>query len=79
MFWTVSNPKTKHMVTGRLVQESDKEPISVEGGEICGVSLFRLSYCWTDTDVQRASPTNNNGLTTSPWQRSGEGGETKRR
>ncbi len=32
---TVSNPKTKHMVIGRLVQESDQEPTSVEGGEIC--------------------------------------------
>ena len=37
---TMSNPKTKHMVTGRLVEERDKEPIAVEGGEICAVEEF---------------------------------------
>ena len=37
---TVSNPKTKHMVTGRLVEDGDKEPIAVEGGEICAVEEF---------------------------------------
>lgn len=37
---TVSNPKTKHMVTGRLVGDGDKEPIAVEGGEICSVGEF---------------------------------------
>ena len=31
---TVSILKTKHMVTGRCVQEGDREPISLEGGNI---------------------------------------------
>ena len=31
---TVSIPKTKSMVTGRLVEESDCEPIELEGGDI---------------------------------------------
>ena len=31
---TVSVPKTKHMVTGRSVEEGDKEPIVLEGGDI---------------------------------------------
>ena len=37
---TVSNPKTKHMVTGRQVVDSDREPIAVAGGEICSVDEF---------------------------------------
>ena len=37
---TVSVPKTKHMVSGRMVVESDMEPISVEGGEICCMQDF---------------------------------------
>ena len=36
---TVSIPKTKHMVTGRLV-ESDCEPITLEGGDITMVEEF---------------------------------------
>ena len=30
---TVSIPKTNHMVTRRLVEESDQEVISIEGGD----------------------------------------------
>ena len=37
---TVSIPKTKHMVTGRLVEESDCEPITLEGGDITMVEEF---------------------------------------
>ena len=37
---TVSNPKTKHMVVGSLVEEEDREPIAVAGGEICSVDEF---------------------------------------
>ena len=37
---TVSNPKTKHMVVGNLVEEEDREPIAVAGGEICSVDEF---------------------------------------
>ena len=37
---TVSIPKTKHMVTGRLVEESDREPIALEGGDISAVEEF---------------------------------------
>ena len=37
---TVSNPKTKHMVTGRQVVDGDREPIAVAGGEICFVDEF---------------------------------------
>ena len=37
---TVSIPKTKHMVTGRLVDESDKEPIILVGGDIEAVDEF---------------------------------------
>ena len=37
---TVSNPKTKHMVTGRQVVDGDREPIAVAGGEICSVDEF---------------------------------------
>ena len=42
---TVSSTKTKHMVTGRLAEEGDRDPIEVDGGMIEGVSLSRLSYC----------------------------------
>ena len=38
---TVSIPKTKHMVTGRLVVEEDLEPIALEGGEIEAVGEFQ--------------------------------------
>ena len=31
---TVSIPKTKHMVTGRLVEEEDLAPIALEGGKV---------------------------------------------
>ncbi len=47
------------MVTGRLVQESDQEPTSVEGGEICYVEEFPYLGSLIadsgrmDTDVQR--------------------------
>ena len=37
---TVSSTKTKHMVTGRLAEESDREPIEVDGGMIDGVKEF---------------------------------------
>ena len=37
---TVSVPKTKSMVTGSLVEESDREPIVLEGGEIAVVDEF---------------------------------------
>ena len=37
----VSLPKTKHMVTGRAVEESDQEPISLEGGSIEAVNEFQ--------------------------------------
>ena len=42
---TVSIPKTKHMVTGRLVEESDSEPIALEGGDIAMVDEF--PYLWS--------------------------------
>ena len=38
---TVSLPKTKHMVTGRAVEEGDQEPISLEGGSIEAVNEFQ--------------------------------------
>ena len=37
---TVSLPKIKHMVTGRLVEECDQEPISLEGSRIEAVDEF---------------------------------------
>ena len=37
---TVSIPKTKHMVMGRLVDESDKEPIILVGEDIKAVDEF---------------------------------------
>ena len=37
---TVSIPKTKHMVSGRSVEESDREPIAIEGGMIDAVDEF---------------------------------------
>ena len=37
---TVSIPKTKHMVSGRSVEESDREPIAIEGGVIDAVDKF---------------------------------------
>ena len=37
---TVSNLKTKHMVTERQVVDGDREPIAVAGGEICSVDEF---------------------------------------
>ena len=36
----MSIPKTKHMVTRRLMVESDKEPIALEGGEVNAVEEF---------------------------------------
>ena len=36
----VSIPKTKHMMTRRLVEESDKEPIVLEGEEVNAVKGF---------------------------------------
>ena len=54
---TVSVPKTKHMVSGRMVVESDMEPISVEGGEICCVEDFpylgSLIAASVDVDVDK--------------------------
>ena len=37
---TVSIPKTKHMVSGRSVEESDREPIAIEGEMIDAVDKF---------------------------------------
>ena len=37
---TVGIPKTNAMVTGRLVEESDSEPIELEGGNIVMVDEF---------------------------------------
>ena len=37
---TVSAPKTKHMVSGRMTVESDRESISVDGGDLCCVEEF---------------------------------------
>ena len=34
---TVSIPKTKHMAAGRLVDESDQEPIELVGGDVVAV------------------------------------------
>ncbi|XP_062521682.1 uncharacterized protein LOC134196544 [Corticium candelabrum] len=31
---TVSIPKTKHTITGRLVEENDQTPVALEGGDI---------------------------------------------
>ena len=39
--WVVSIPKTKYMVTGRLVEESDRGPLALEGGEIRRVDEFQ--------------------------------------
>jgi len=36
----VSIPKTKHMVTGRLTEDSDRDPIALEGGGIESVDEF---------------------------------------
>ena len=35
--WTLNKNKIKHMVPGRLVDDSDRESIDVDGGEICSV------------------------------------------
>ena len=37
---TVSIPKTKHMAAGRLVGESDQEPIALVGGDVVTVDDF---------------------------------------
>ena len=37
---TVSAAKTKHMVSGRTVEESDSELMSVDGGDLCCVEDF---------------------------------------
>ena len=37
---TVSIPKTKHMATGRLVEDRDLEPIALEGGDVTAVDEF---------------------------------------
>ena len=37
---TASNPKTKHMVVGSLVEEEDREPIAVASEEVCSVDEF---------------------------------------
>ena len=37
---TVSIPKTKHMAAGRLVYESDQEPIALVGGDVVAVDDF---------------------------------------
>lgn len=56
---TVSIQKTKHLVTGREVRESDKNPIVVDGGEIESVQQFQylgsvISASGTvDVDIER--------------------------
>ena len=37
---TVSRAKTRHIVTGRLAEKSDREPIEVDGGKIENVEEF---------------------------------------
>ena len=37
---TISREKTKHMVTGRLAVESDRDSIPVTGGELASVDEF---------------------------------------
>jgi len=37
---TASIPKTKHMVTGRLTEDSDRDSIALEGGKIESVDEF---------------------------------------
>ena len=37
---TVSNSKTKHMVTGRLAEDCDRDSIETDGGEIESVKEF---------------------------------------
>ena len=37
---TVSIPKTKHTITGRLVKENDRTPVALEGGDIEMVDEF---------------------------------------
>ena len=37
---TLSNPKTKYMITGRQVVDTDREPIAGAGGEIGSVDKF---------------------------------------
>ena len=56
---TVSIPKTKHMVTGRLVEGEDLAPIALEGGEVEAVDDFQYlgslvgSSGRVDADVNR--------------------------
>jgi len=37
---TVSIPKTKHMTTGRLTDDSERDPIALEGGGVESVNEF---------------------------------------
>jgi len=37
---TVSAAKTKHMVSGRTVVESNRELLSVDGGNLCSAEEF---------------------------------------
>ena len=56
---TVSAPKTKHMVSGRMTIESNRESISVEGGGLCCVEEFLYlgsliaAFGRMDVDVER--------------------------
>jgi len=58
---TVSTVKTKHMISGRTIVESDRELLSVDGGDLCSVEEFPYlgsiiySCIWTgmDVDVER--------------------------
>ena len=43
---TVSLPKTKHMVTGIMVEEEDLAPIVLDGGEVEAVKEFRIWDLW---------------------------------
>ena len=46
---TVSIPKTKHMAAGRLVDESDQEPIALVGGDVVALDDFpHLGRLWED-------------------------------
>ena len=43
---TVNLPKTKHMVTGSMVEEEDLAPIVLEGREVEAVKKFRICGLW---------------------------------
>ena len=46
---TISRPKTKHMVTDRMVEEEDLAPIVLDGGEVDAVNEFPYLGCVVDS------------------------------